>query len=114
MVVATPITPMIKEGGNHKAVAPPRYEYILGEILTMDGIDIAGTLPAGTDTIYLRSRGGDAYWNINFGAASGVNSAGFTPENWVEVIGPIVNLNSINFYGAVGVFVHIHYMNEVW
>ncbi len=54
MVVAAPIMQMVKEGGNHKAVAPPRYEYILGEILTMDGIDIAGTLPAGTDTIYLR------------------------------------------------------------
>lgn len=114
MVVATPIMPMVKEGGSHKAVAPPRYEYIFGEVLTLDGADVAGGLPPGTDTIYMRARGGNAWWNINLGFANGENSGGFTPENWVEVIGPIVNLNSINFYGAVGVFIHVHYMKEVW
>ena len=105
---------LIRESGPSKAVAPPRYEYLSGEILTMDGTSVAGSLPPGTDTLYFRSRAGDSFWNINIGFANGENSAGFTPENWVEVIGPFADLVSVHFYGAAGAFIHIHYLKEVW
>lgn len=105
---------LVRESGPSKAVAPPRYGYLSGEILTMDGTSIAGNIPPGTDTVYFRSRAGDAYYNINIGFANGTNSAGYTPENWIEVIGPIANLTQIHFYGTAGTYVHIHYLKEVW
>ena len=113
MVVANMET-MIKQGGSHAPVALPRYEYISGQFLTMDETSIAGTIPPNTDTIYMRSRGGDVWWNINVGHATGMTTGGFTPENWIEAIGPIVNFTSIHFYGAAGAFIHISYLREVW
>ena len=113
MVVANVMT-MIKQGGSHAPVAPPRYEYISGEFLTMDGSSIAGTIPPNTDTIYMRSRGGDVWWNINVGHANGTTTGGFTPQNWIEALGPIVNFTAIHFYGVQGAFMHISYLREVW
>jgi hypothetical protein len=106
------VFPVIRQGGSFSPVAPPRYEHLGGERIAMDSTDQPANIPNGTDTIYMRAFGGDVYWQFNLGFASGTNSNGVTPENFIDVIGPLANLTSLNFYGTTGA-IHVQYLREV-
>ena len=82
-------------------------EYIAGETIAL-GSSKTGFVPDAATLALVRSEGGAVYYDINATTAN-VNSAGYLPDGWPMIIGPIDNLNSLAFYGASGVKVHVQY-----
>lgn len=100
-------------GGNANFMYLPRWKYISGQMITANAASQALTIPAGTQIVEIRARGGAIYWNINAGAAA--TSPGYIPQDSGEIIGPLHDVEyggSINVYGAVGAFAHVMYFKE--
>lgn len=72
------------------------------------GGTVSLTLPASTQSVYLKTEGGAAYYNVN-AAASGTVTPGYVPSGGADMIFTCDNLASVSVYAAAGVQVHIQY-----
>lgn len=84
-------------------------EYIAGETIAL-GSSKTGFVPAGATVALMRSEGGAVYYDINATTAN-ANSAGYLPDGWPMIVGPLDNLDALAFYGAAGVKVHVQYFS---
>lgn len=101
------------EGGGYKAVYFPRWRYIQGETLMMDGTSQAATIPAGATIVEIRAETSDVYFRLNHSIAN-ATSPGFVPQNGAEILGPLDNLSALTLWGAAAnaAVAHIMYFQE--
>jgi hypothetical protein len=101
------------EGGGYKAVYFPRWRYLSGETLTMDGTAQACTLPTGAHIFEIRAEGAAVYFNINRAVAD-ATAHGYVADGSGEIVGPLANLSSLTLYGAAAdaAVAHVMYFRE--
>lgn len=73
-----------------------------------NGGTVSLTLPTGTNAVYFRAEGGNAYYNVN-AVANGTVTPGFIPQNMNDMVFHCDNLASVSVFAAAGVTVHIQY-----
>jgi hypothetical protein len=101
------------EGGGYKAVYFPRWKYLSGETLTMDGTAQACTLPTGAHIFEIRAEGAAVYFNINRNVAD-ATAHGYVADGSGEVVGPLFELTALTLWGTLadGGVAHVMYFRE--
>ena len=91
----------------------PPWKFLSGDCIELDGINTAAaTIPTEASIVEIRAEAGEVYFNIN-GLAS-ATTGGYIPEDQAEIIGPLANLNSLDFYSTTAsTMVHLFYFVEV-
>ena len=89
----------------------PDWYYISGLRVTCNGEQTVA-LPSTATCIYIRANGGDVYYDLNETTAN-TTSPGYVPEDALEVIGPMSNLDALTVYGSgATVYAHIEFWRE--
>lgn len=104
---------MKRGAGTYDASALPPWQYLGGEMLTMDGTQKNATIPSEATIVEIRARGGAVYFNLNGTVVSGPPGPGYIPQDGGEILGPLDQLNSLPMVGAAGAFAHLLYFREV-
>lgn len=101
------------EGGGYKAVYFPRWKYLGGQTLTMDGTAQACTLPTGTHIFEIRAEDAAVYFNINRAVAD-ANAHGYVADGSGEIVGPLTSLTALTLWGAAAdtAIAHVMYFRE--
>lgn len=86
----------------------PAWFYLGGQTLTNPSNTML-TIPDDTDSIVISSETGATYYCINNAASS--TSPGYIPEDGMQVLGPLANLDEVWVDGATAV-VHVQYFRE--
>lgn len=89
-----------------------QWTYVDGELITPGGAAAAATVPTTATIVEIRPEGGACYFQINAGAPASADSPGYVAEDGGEIVGPLSNLNSLQFFAAVGTDIHVMYFRE--
>lgn len=86
--------------------------YLGGQMITLNGANVAATIPSDTKIVIVRARGGAVYYSLSPIATA--SSPGYIPSDGIEMIGlgAIANLTNLAFYGAAGAYAHVQYFDE--
>jgi len=85
-------------------------EHLAEETIALSGAARSGTVPAAATSAFIYAEGGAVYFSVN-GTAS-ANSGGYVPDGQKMFVGPLVNFDSVSFYGASGAKAHVQYYAE--
>lgn len=88
----------------------PEWIYLGEETITPDSASVAATLPSTATIFKIAAEGGGVYYTINHPASA--NSGGFVPQNMIDTVGPLGNLNSLQVYATGQVVAHLQYFRE--
>jgi hypothetical protein len=80
-------------------------EYVSEQSVSLNSASVALSLPTGANVVKVRAMGGDVYLSINVDASADSGIA--IPENYIDIIGPIRNLHSLQVYGVSPAKAHV-------
>jgi len=93
----------------------PRWIYLGGEVLTMDGTTQALTIPSDCEIVEIDAETAEVYYQINGNATAAATTPGFVPTNGGRIIGPLGNTDfTMTVWGAAAdtAVAHIQYFRE--
>jgi hypothetical protein len=93
------------------SVSDAGYQYLGEQVIVPNGVSADATLPLGTNAVLIRARGGNVYFAVNSAAATD-QSGGYAPEDTLAIVPVLRNLESLKFFGAVGVTIHFQYLGS--
>jgi hypothetical protein len=97
----------------YTSVHLPRWFFLHGETLTMDGTAQFLTIPADAEIIEIDAETAEIYYHIN-GSAHDATAPGFVPTNGRRILGPLSRIDSVGIWGTAvdGAVAHVQYFVE--
>ncbi|KKM00561.1 hypothetical protein LCGC14_1803200 [marine sediment metagenome] len=100
------------QGGSFAPSYLPHWEYLGGNSYTMDGSSQAVVIPGGSQIFEIMAESGSLYFAINHPGFAIPTAPGFVPQNGGVVVGPLVNLNTLDVSGTAPAIAHIMFFRE--